>query len=196
METKIKLGYSDKLNEVEVLAKKLMPNLPFHNIMHALEVYENVSKLADFEEVNEEEKFLLQTAALLHDVLYKPYNPKNEEKSAEVAKKYLRKFGYSLTQIQKIIKLILATKLPTNPKNLLQMIMCDSDLDNLGREDCFERGEKYRQELKMPKKEWKKWRLQFLQNHKYYTESARKLRNKGLEKNIKKLRQRMPGGVC
>lgn len=184
-----------KLIQVKEIASKLMPNLSYHNFGHAIDVYTTVSNLADLENVSEKDKFLLQTAALLHDILFKRYNPYNneenynEERSAEAVRKYLPFLSYPKEQVEKIAKLILATKWPTDPKNLLEKIVCDGDLDSLGRKDFFEKSERYRQELGLPKEEWHQKQLQFLQTHQYYTESIRKLRDKNKQENIEKFKK-------
>lgn len=186
-------NYQEKLIRVAALSGRLMPQLPYHNIDHAFEVYSSVCRLANLEKVSYENKFLLQTAALLHDTLYELNNSENEKTSASVARTYLPGFGYSSDQTEQIADLILATQIPTNPKNLLEKIMCDADLDNLGREDCFGKGHKYRQELGIPKNKWNPIQLKFLENHIYYTASAKKLRNHGKQKNIEKLKKLIGG---
>ena len=55
--------------------------------------------------------------------------------SAKLAKEILPEYLYSYKQIDSICEIIMATKLPPRPKNLLEMIICDADLDYLGRSD-------------------------------------------------------------
>lgn len=180
-------NYQIKLKQVREIAKILTPSLPYHNFNHALDVSSVANSLAQLSNVNYEDLFLLECAALLHDVVYLPMASDNEERSAELARKYLPSIRYSPKETEKIAKLILATKLPTNPSNLLESIICDADLDNLGRDNFFEKGEKYRQELRIPKEKWWGIQLQFLKNHQYHTKIARKLRDAGKLANIQKL---------
>lgn len=189
-------NYPEKIRKVARLAEKLMPGLLYHNFNHAFRVFTVVSKLAKLEKIGPEDEFLLQTAALLHDVIYQSGGNNNEEKSSELAKEFLPKIGYTKTQTEKIINLILSTKLLTKPKNIIERIIKDADLDNLGREDFFEKGEKYRQELGVPKDLWMLNQLNFLEKHEYYTKSQRKLRNEGLQRNIRKLRKIVQEGTC
>ena len=105
----------------------------------------------------------------------------------------LPNYGYNKWQIEIISGIIMATKLPQNPKTKLQEIMCDADLDNLGREDFFVKTESLRLELekhgiKKTPLEWAKDTVKFLESHTYFTDAAKKLRQKGKENNIRKLK--------
>ena len=79
--------------------------------------------------------FILKTAVLFHDMGYINQYENNETIGVEYARKFLPEYGYFKIQIEKISKLILVTKVPQTPKNKLEKIICDADLDYLGRED-------------------------------------------------------------
>lgn len=185
-----------RLRIVREKVREMMPDQPYHNYDHACDVYRAAGRLADMEKVSPEDKYSLQTAALLHDVIMIPKNKDNEERSAEFSRNYLPTLGYTTHEIDKTTGLVLATKMPTNPHNLLEMIICDADVDNLGREDCLQKSECVRQELGIPKEQWYPIALSFLEKHRYCTESARRIRNKGLQKNIEKLKQRLQEETC
>lgn len=86
--------------------------------------------------------------------------------------------------------LVLATKLPTRPKSRMEEIICDADVDNLGREDFLERSEEVRKEAGAEYGEkWLKGLIGFLESHRYYTKSAQALRSEGVKTNIAKLRK-------
>lgn len=185
-----KNNYFKKIRQVYVLTKKYLPHNPYHNLNHAKSVFYAVNKLSKLEGISTNDRFILVTTALLHDIIFEIGAKDNEEKSAEFAKKYLSKLGYLDQQIQKIYNLILTTKMPTNPKNKLEKIICDADLDNVGRKDFFERGEELRQEFGVnDDKKWCEVQLNFLKNHFYYTTAARKLRNSGLKKNMNEVKK-------
>ena len=121
----------------------------------------------------------------------------NEEKSAEFAEVYLPLILYTPLKIQTIKSLVLATKMPQNPNNYLEQLLCDADLDNLGRLDFFELGEKVRIELGIPDNEkWYEQQLKFLTNHQYHTDVARTLRDSGKEANVKKLEKMIQEAKC
>ncbi|MEK6861249.1 MAG: HD domain-containing protein [Nanoarchaeota archaeon] len=197
----------NKIWRVLELARNNMPNYKYHNIGHAIDVAQSACRLGKLEGVNENDRQLLIVAGLMHDYVYEyqpsgPHNlylglssitPKsdNEERSAKAAESILPSLGYLSAEIKKISQMILATKVPQNPKNLLERIMCDADLDVLGRDDLFEnKSEKYRQELGIDDKtSWYRLQTEFLSSRQYFTKSARKLREEGAKKNIAKFKK-------
>ena len=189
--------YQKKIETITCVAGELMPKLPYHNFGHAIDVYSAASTLALLGGVGYENRFLLKTAALLHDIVVVPGLRDNEERSAEFASQYLPKIGYSSDQTEKVGKLVLATKMPQNPNGFLEQVLCDADLDNLGRPDFLELGEKVRVELGLPNNEkWYQQQIQFLRNHQYHTEIARKLRDPGKAANIQRLEKMLQELKC
>lgn len=178
-------GYALKL-----LNEKLSEKYKFHDEEHTLNVYKVAKKYARMEEVSEKSELLLLTAALYHDLGYIEQEEKHEEDSAKIAQETLSMFGYGPSDIETIRKTILATKLPQKPQTHLQEILCDSDLDNFGREDFLERTQDLMKEQKVHDKEkWLKDLLKLMKSHRYFTESARGLRGGKKQKNIKKLQK-------
>lgn len=168
------------------------PKIPYHNSEHGLEVWRVVRHYAKECGLPYDEQLSLEFAALNHDLIYIPGAGDNEEQSAKLNAERL----YGLKVQYEIIKessgLILATKIPVNPKTFLEKIICDADVDNFGREDFFEKGALIRKEFQMIGKnftdpEWYKMSLDFLKNHQYYTEIAKQRRDPGKAKNMAKL---------
>ncbi len=166
---------------IEKLSRELSPDLYYHSIEHTLDVHDSAVQIAKLEDVNAHDTLLLRTAAYLHDTgLINTYYG-HEEASVEIAKEHLPKFGYTPDEIDKISAMILTTKLPQNAETKLEQILCDADLDYLGRDDFFMIAHRLRYEWKKyaagtTLKEWYEIQINFLENHKYFTESARKLR--------------------
>ncbi len=210
-----KNDYETKLNGIQKLVENEMPHLPYHNFRHATDVYAVVGKLAKLEGAGEENTFNLKTAGLLHDVVYIVGAKDNEKKSAEFARKYLPEFGYTLKQIDAVLKLIIATKFPTNPQNNLEEIICDADLNNLSRNDFFKRSKELIKEVGGPERPaiyyqssiygkivttippkslgiYRQFRqLKFLMKYTYYTKTAKTSWQKGVEENIKKVEKKI-----
>lgn len=179
-------NYLLALNE---LAKRSMKPLSYHNYNHVLDVVQASQRLGNLEGVSRRDLFLLATGSFLHDIVYKIGAKDNEEESAKFSLEYLDKFIYTPTELNSVSELILATKVPTNPKSHLQMIICDADLDNLGRSDFFEKNSALQQEFGVTDtNSWYNGTLLFLESHRYYTDSAKRLRQKGLEENISRLK--------
>jgi uncharacterized protein len=102
--------------------------------------------------------------------------------------------NYDFTDNEKdIIRgLIMATKIPQQPNTLMEKIICDADLDYLGRDDFFSIGDTLRREfLKyniVPDNDaWERLQLKFLQNHKYHTSASQKEREPVKQENLSKL---------
>lgn len=180
--------YTQTYEKLFAIVAAMMPSLPYHNFGHAMDVHLSALRLATLLQLGKEEHFLLGTAGLLHDAILVSGAKDNEERTAEFARRYLPTLSYNTKQIDTIASLILATKIPTAPKDILQEILCDADLDNLGRDDFFEKNDQVRRELKIEEgASWYSQSLEFLQKHRYYSLAACALRNSGKETNMKKL---------
>lgn len=167
------------------LKNELKPNLFYHSIEHTLDVYNSVVKIAEMEGVNGIDLNLLKTASLFHDSgMIRTYNG-HEEASVEIAKESLPQFGYNQLAIETISKMIITTKLPQTAGTFLEKIICDADLDYLGREDFIMISHKLRHEWVTQEinvlslKQWYELQIEFLSNHKYFTKYAISTRKEG-----------------
>jgi uncharacterized protein len=186
--------YTDKICRVIGLLKQYGPNHAYHNKKHGFEVWNAARQYAISENVNEYEKFILETATLLHDAVFIIGRKDNEEASCEFAKAYLPKEGYAQEDIEEVCKTIMPTKMPQNPSNLLQRIICDADLDNLGRKDFFQKGYALMQENGwISNKQTYELQYNFLKNHSYWTLSAKNARDAGKQENLKILERIIRG---
>lgn len=162
--------------------KALDPNLTYHNIAHTLDVLSCSEKIAKAERIDDTEQLLLlKTAALYHDTGFLRTYADHEKISAEIFHEDAGQFGFSKKQKDIITSLIMATKVPQQPVNHLQQIICDADLDYLGRDDFYKSGENLRKEFLSFKviandAEWDALQLKFLRNHHYHTSYSRENR--------------------
>lgn len=180
--------YLKKLKGLEMIAGMLSPKYPYHNTEHNRDVSRVARVYGQLEQVSEYNIFILGSAGLIHDLIYVVGRTDNEEKSVETGSIILSKLGYSIDDVKTISRLVLATKLPTNPGDLLEMIICDADKDHLGRDDFWEKSERLRKERNINKERWYISELpRFLRQIKYYTYSAQKLRGHGLEKHLQEV---------
>lgn len=186
----MKSQYNTQLQNLSNAVAKIAPQLPYHNYIHSLDVADVCGRRAIDERVGEDGIYHLKSAGYLHDIIVVPDKTDNEEQSVKFANKILPQFGYSAKSIDIISRLIMATKQPTNPSGILEMIICDADIDNIGRDDFFECAEKCRIEMGKSNEEWYGTIVpKFLAGAKFYTTSAQKERNAGLKSNIEKIRQ-------
>ena len=106
---------------------------------------------------------------------------------------------YSATRIM-ICELIFATEMPPNPKNRLEEIMCDADLDYLGRSDMIPVSTLLYRELKEHNmiKSWNEWnrlQIKFITNHQYFTKTALSLREVNKLKQIERIKKLLESGA-
>ena len=181
------------------LSTELNPNLFYHDLNHTLDVLSSVERLAGLENISAHETTLIKTASLFHDSgMLKTYIG-HEEASCEITAQYLPEFGYSDNDVAFINKMILTTKLPQSAKTLSENIICDADLDYLGRDDFFMISHRLRHEWSLFKfktlslKDWYFLQIDFLSKHQYFTQSAHKTREMGKQHNLHQIFEIMNG---
>ena len=178
-----------ELSGLYKIIELIAPRLPYHNYEHLVDVASSCNRYAQMEGVNYQNTLTLVAAGLLHDIFYVIGRKDNEEISAEISNNILSHLGFSQKQIEEVARLIMATKHQGDPQDLLEMIIRDSDLDSLGRDDFFERSEHLRKEWKIDRKEWYiQMQPTYLSQVRYYTKSARERREDKLKKNLEKIR--------
>ncbi len=121
---------------------------PYHNIGHTLDVFRRARYLSRAENISTEDTVDVLLAALFHDTGFIESYTKNEVIGARLARDYLTRAGHPEKRIQKIETLILATIPFTPTHHILEQILQDADLDNLGRDDCFSKMQKVEEELR------------------------------------------------
>jgi TolB-like protein/predicted metal-dependent HD superfamily phosphohydrolase/Flp pilus assembly protein TadD len=156
------------------LLVKEMPNLQYHNIDHIHDVLGAAMLIGKSENLNEEELQLIRLAALFHDAGFIHSPKSHEEKGKEMASEILPAYGLDRDRIGIIGNMILATRIPQSPATKLERILCDADLDYLGRDDFYEIGAKLLEELKSlgiveTEREWNLVQKTFLESHRYHT---------------------------
>lgn len=177
---------------LEILNSKLPKDLTYHNVRHTLDVANVVNQYIRREKIETHSAYLLRIAALLHDMGFTVTKIEHEQKSMEMAEKLMLEYGFPKEDVKVVQGLIKATRVPQTPKNYLEKIICDSDLDYLGRNDFYEISQLLFKELKnasifTDENEWNKAQIKFLQTHHYHTVFAQKYRQPKKEKRISEI---------
>jgi len=177
------------------LKKELDPRLGYHNLAHTLDVLTQAQVIARNENLDDEhDLLLLKTAAVFHDSGFLLVYKNHEEKSCELATEYLNGI-FNNEDLKKIHGMIMATKIPQTPHNLLERIICDADLDYLGRDD-FEPISRHLYNEFMTFKiipedcVWDHIQIKFFESHHYFTKTAIEKRNKIKLKHLAHLKER------
>ncbi len=167
------------------ILRKLREELPaertYHSLEHTLDVYASAVDIAEQEGVVGEGLTLLKVAALYHDSGFTLQDLDHEEGSCHLVRKKLPEFGFSSEQVERINDMIMATRIPQAPRNKLARILCDADLDYLGRGDFIRIGNTLFAEMKhygvlKTEREWNELQVRFLSRHSYFTATSKRLR--------------------
>ncbi len=168
-----------------ILAKlrtELSDKLLYHGLHHTLDVLQAAKALCESEGVRGHSATLVKTAALFHDAGFiHNKHAGHEYEGCLMARSVLPGFGYSGSDIETICGMIMATKIPQSPTNLLEEIICDADLDYLGRDDFFSIGTSLFQELSAynllhGEQAWNRLQVSFLSGHHFHTQTNKTLR--------------------
>ena len=171
----------------------LSPDLIYHCLDHTLDVLEQSIRIANEEQIsNCRDLYLLKIAALYHDTGFLETYAAHEIKSCEIFLADADQFKLTEDEIDVITNLIMATRIPQLPETQLEKIICDADLDYLGRDDFFMISDNLRKEflrynIVADDEEWEQMQLKFLQNHQYHTQSSQKLREPFKQLNYARL---------
>jgi class 3 adenylate cyclase len=193
---RIKFGLIQFTDIQEIILDKLEMDLPghlfYHNVKHTVDVVTEVELIGWAEGCSDEEVLLLKTAALFHDAGHIVAYDNHEYYGTQIAREMLPEYNYSSEQIDRICSIIMSTKLPPKPTNLLENIICDSDLDYLGRSDFVPVSNTLYEELKAQNKmgslnDWNKMQVKFISGHQYFTKTARSLREVNKQQQIERI---------
>lgn len=175
------------------LERELDPRLTYHSINHTMDVLEAAIRLAEMEHLPEKELLLLKTACIFHDsgmlVTYRGH----EEASVEICREILPAFEYNDEDTAIVCRMIQTTILPQCASDHLDKILCDADLDYLGRPDFFMIAHRLKYEWDILNihpttlQEWYKIQRDFLSTHRYFTVSAISLRQSYKLENLKQI---------
>lgn len=196
-QTRLGIVRFDDIEEfvLNMLEEKLPKNLYYHNLKHTIDVTTQVEIIGRHEGISDEEMLLLKTAALFHDTGFTRTYKDHEEAGVEIAREYLPKYDYTPEQIDFICNLIMKTKLPPKPVTLLEQIICDADLDYLGRADFIPvSGNLYRElrergAIEDDIDKWNLMQIKFIEGHQYFTNSAKQMRDVNKNNQLEAIRR-------
>lgn len=166
---------------IETILKELPPTLYFHRMEYALKVYNQSFLLCRSEEIEQEERLLVRTAALLLFTGFTQSYNNFENRSSVIVREILPDYSYSEHQIDQICNLILATKQPFNPNNQLEKILIDAKMEFIGRPDYTSQIKLLFKELKeagskINGQQFKKQQIELLYSFEFFTVAGKRLR--------------------
>jgi predicted metal-dependent HD superfamily phosphohydrolase len=196
------MDYHNMYKKAESFVKDLFQqyankNLLFHNLDHTQMVVERSKEIAATYGLPEDEQFIIYIAAWFHDTGHLLVEPaKHEIKSVELMKTFIMRYAVDEETTRQISDCILATRMPRNPQDLLQKILCDADTYHLGTKEFKATNKQLRKEYQLrdipePIGGWKKGSLDFMLAHEYYTDYCKNLLTPGKMENIDRLRKKL-----
>lgn len=182
-------------NQLRTLLSK---DLYYHGYHHTLDVVIATQKFGRLEQVSEDDMVILQTAAWFHDSGFLNVYRGHEAEGCKIAGEALPRFGYTPKEIEQVQGMIMATKVPQQPKNTLEQVLCDADLEYLGGDNYYTIAESLRKELFAKKviedhRQWVEMQVSFLEMHQYFTTTAKNLCNKAKSQRLEELREQLEG---
>ena len=179
----------------DIFTNKVNKSITFHSLEHTQAVVLAAEEMAKYYQLQDEDHAALVVAAWFHDTGYSSGEANgHEEVSIAHATNFLKEQGASESLILKVRNAIEATRMPQTPHNLVEQILCDADLYHLGTDEFWEKNKQLRNELTefskkdISKKQWRKINLNFLDNHEYFTDYARRKLISGKERNYEELK--------
>lgn len=178
----------------KLLSEELDERYLYHNLRHTQRVVQNTKELLEHHELKEEENEELLLAAWFHDTGYTISNEGHEEKSCVIARDFLEGKDLPVKRIERVCKLIEATRRFHEPQNLSEEIIRDADSSHLSQKSYRETAELLREELSLlgvaeyTPEEWREANIKmFRAEHKFYTDYARENWQEGKDKNVRRL---------
>jgi predicted metal-dependent HD superfamily phosphohydrolase len=115
----------------EVFKDPVFEKYFFHNLKHTEDVVAAVKDIGTRCELNVDEMEMTLVAAWLHDLGYRHGAEGHEDTSARMAEEFLERLNIPSKKIKIISSAILSTRLPQQPRTLVERVLCDADLYHL-----------------------------------------------------------------
>lgn len=180
------------------LEHELEEHLFYHGGHHTLDVLEAAERIGKHESLSESELNLLLVAAAFHDSGFLFGHEEHEQRGCQLVREFLPDYGFDNQSIEEVCRMIMATKIPQTPTNRLSEILCDADLDYLGRDDFEPIATSLFKELQQSKiidtiEGWNRIQLKFLQQHRYHTDYGKTIRQPQKQLHLERIRKIVNG---
>ncbi len=182
---------------LKLFKEKLSKKLVYHNYKHTFETASDAEDLGEKSNLPDDELQDLILAAWFHDAGYVNTYLDHEEESVKIASEWLRKQNYPEERIERVSRIIMATKHSRQPEGLLEELIADADIANIGKPTFFATAELLRVEWEIFKdqsftdKEWAQFQIDFLLDTTFNTTQAQRKYANQLGLNIQEQRNRL-----
>ena len=183
-------------NIYSLIRDYLSTEYTYHGIHHTQDVHQVTLFYIDYYGITGREAELLEIAAVGHDLGFIEGRKDHEKKGAKIVSALMSDYGYSKEDRSIVSNLIMSTTYPQNPSNFLEEILCDADLDYLGREDFDDISASLKEEwlhfnvIEPIEGEFDRIQIKFLKNHTFHTGFAKSKRSPAKLIHLEHLRSR------
>ncbi len=195
------MNYDHVLDRIKVFAHDFFRDhrnekYVYHDPHHTKDVVEAVKTITAFYGIKGEDHFIVVAAAWFHDLGYFIDPLHHEEKGAELAAQFLAGENAGQELIDKVRGCIMATKLPQQPRNQLEQIICDADLFHFGTDDFNKKNklllEEYNNlhEEQMSKSVWRDKTVAMMEAHHFFTDYGLLYLVRTKERNLHELKHK------
>lgn len=180
-----------------ILLEEMNPNYQYHSPEHTFQVVDMVEEIGSKSMLKAGEIQVLVLAAWLHDLGYLEVYDGHEAVSMTMAAAFLTEQKLAPDLIEVVVKLIEATRLDQEPRNVLERVIKDADLYNLSTPDALDNSEKIRWEWKFftnrefSDEGWDEFNYNFFNTHEYYTDYGKEVLEPLKQEHVKRLKKRI-----
>ncbi|MBS1565669.1 MAG: phosphohydrolase [Bacteroidetes bacterium] len=174
------------------------PEIVYHNQAHTEQVVRVAAEIAAYYNLDDHDSFVVMTAAWFHDAGYFTGPAQgHEQRASDLVALFLKERNVDDASIGAVQGCIMATRLPQDPHNLLEQIVCDADLSHLGTDEFTAKNKLMRKEVEqitdkdIPKDDWRKSTVRFLESTHYHTGYAQQLLAPKKEQNLNRLKMKL-----
>jgi predicted metal-dependent HD superfamily phosphohydrolase len=181
----------------KLFKSKLSKKLVYHNYRHTYETVNEAQDLGEQQGLNADQLQDLLLAAWFHDTGYINTYTGHEEESVRMAREWLQEQQYPQDRIELIANCIYATKHNVKPTTLLEELLVDADISNIGKDTFFSTAELLRVEWEIfqdkffSDREWAQFQMDFLLATTFHSYQAQHKYAEQLGVNIQEQRDRL-----
>ena len=181
---------------LELLRTELDPRLTYHSPEHTEDVLRHVERLAAAENIKDKRLLhLMGIAALFHDSGFLRSYKGHEEDSCAIMRD-ICSVMLDESELKLVEGMIMSTQLPQCPATLPEMIICDADLDYLGRDDFEPISNLLKDEFMAygvikNEEEWDRLQVSFFNSHHYFTQTSIRERFPAKMQHLELLKQKL-----
>lgn len=181
----------------KLFKNQLSKKLVYHNYRHTFETVNEARDLGELQHLPADELQDLLLAAWFHDTGYVNTYEDHEAESIRFAREWLEQQKHPQERIERVVTCIAATKHEVQPETLLQELLVDADMSNIGKDTFFSTAELLRVEWEIFRdksfsdREWAQFQMDFLLSTTFHTYQAQRKYAGQLGINIQEQRSRL-----